>query len=283
MDDPHFSDNTHRSLRELVSIDAWFVQDNEYPNRLTLHADVSFRDERISGGSDVEVIFQIAVKRCDIVFCPPRGPTFRVDPSSVAKPKPLNPKTVEYKSTKKASGGLGGTLGISPKGFSSKVNVRAEASRSHESVEQGATTTSYYNELWSKTREGFHAWSVDGRDLENERLLGPVISGREAPRLTLIDSRSEEARRMDAERRLDPVSSIYVRCRREDLDVYNVRFKDEERQSWFVASKGKKEKEVAAREVIKLALFEEGLSAGDIVNDPYAEMRICDVAIPIID
>jgi hypothetical protein len=88
---------------------------------------------------------------------------------------------------------------------------------------------------------------------------------------------------LDAERQLDPVSSIYIRCKREDLDVYNVRFKDEERQKWFNQSRSRREKEIAAREVIRLALFEEGLSAGDIVNDPYAEMRICDVTVPLID
>jgi hypothetical protein len=130
---------------------------------------------------------------------------------------------------------------------------------------------------------GNHAWSVDGRELDNKRLAGPVFDAQNAPRLTIVDHRSEEVRIRDEANNLNPVAGVRIRCLREDIDIYDITYKDPERQKLFETGRHKKAKEVAAREVLKEALLREGLVAGDLENDPYAEMTICDVAITIID
>lgn len=276
------SDNTHRTLQELVSVNAWFVQDQDRPNRFTLHADVSFNEERIGGESGTNVIFKLAVKRCDIIFAPPSFEPFQVDPASVRMPRPLDAKSIleTATTTKKAEGRA--TLSLNPiapagslAGGLSYENEQTKTVSHHQ--ESGM-----YREMWKRVK-GNHAWSVSGRELEKGRLAGPVFDGKSEPRLTLIDGRSEQQRQTDQARNNHPVAGITVRCLREDIDIYDIKFMKPERQSLFQKSQGQEEKLLVAREVLKEALVREGLIAGDIAQNPFAEMTICDVAINIID
>lgn len=275
-------DNTHRSLQELVSINAWFVQDKEKPNRFTLHADVSFSEERLGGGAQTQIVFKLAVKRCDIIFSLPATAPFRVDASTVCSPRPLNPKSVIQTDTSKTKRHAGGTLGLAGTKPSVSGELSVSLERQRDQVTQSEQSFGFYHELWKMVR-GNHAWSVDGRELDNKRLAGPVFDAQNSPRLTIVDHRSDEVRARDEANNLNPVAGVKVRCLREDIDIYDIAYKDPDRQRLFETGKYKKAKEVAAREVLKEALLREGLVAGDLANDPYAEMTICDVAITIID
>lgn len=278
----NFTGNTHRSLQGLVSVNAYFVQDVEKENRFTLHADVSFSEERLSGGPSTEITFRLAIKRCDIVFSLPNNGPFRVDPSSVHSPRPLNPKTVLQTSNTKKGGSGRATLGLSPKGLNLGGEASAKFEKEISETTSSEQTVSHYHELWKKVGSN-HAWSVDGRELHEGRLAGPVFDHRNDPRLTIIDGRSHEARKRDEEQDMNPVAQVFVQCLREDLDVYDVEYKDPDKQDRFWRSPDRKAKLLAAREVLKVALLEEGLRVGDLVNDPFAEMRVCEVAITITD
>lgn len=275
--------NTHRTLQELVSVNAWFVQDHETPTRLTLHADVSFLEQRVTGGETTEITFKVAIKRCDIIFRLPSGSEFRVDPSTVQQPKPLDPKKVLE--TKSAKGAISGRaqLSLKPRLDAISGELSASAEKAVERTEQFEQNVDHYHEIWKKVRGGHHAWQVDGRDLADGRLAGPVLDGTKNPRLTIVDQRSEESRRRDLDHSLAPTASIVVRCYREDVDIYDVNYKNPSKQSLFERKKGKNEKLVAAVAVLKEALLKEGLVAGDIESDPFAEMSVCDVSIEIAD
>jgi hypothetical protein len=115
-------------------------------------------------------------------------------------------------------------------------------------------------------------------------LAGPVFDAHAQPRLTLIDDRPEAAKARDKAQNIGPVAAIRVSCLREDIDIYDIRFKDpEQHKEWFETKAHKEAKLATAREILKVALLREGLTAGDLASDPYAEMTICDVAISIID
>ncbi|WP_340271389.1 hypothetical protein [Sulfitobacter pontiacus] len=277
-----YNDNRHRTLQELVSVNAWFVQDKERPTRFTLHADVSFNEERLGGGEETNVIFKLAVKRCDIIFEPPSVDPFRVDPATVRMPQPLNPKSVlETSTTVKKAGGRA-TLRLNPLTPSGEISADVGYEKGNTTTVTSQQDAGMYREMWKKVR-GNHAWSVSGKDLENGRLAGPVFDGKNDPRLTLLDGRPESQRARDFAQNNIPVAVVRVRCLREDIDIYDIQLTKPEKQSLFSKGKGQDEKMLVAREVLKEALLREGLVAGDISTNPYAEMTICDVAIKIID
>jgi hypothetical protein len=99
--------NTHRSLRQLVALNAWFRTSTEDYRRFTLHADVCFDEERLGGGTESNVTFKLSIKKCEVVFLPPSSGYFVVDPASVRSPKPLTPyevKTTQHSSRSWTSG-----------------------------------------------------------------------------------------------------------------------------------------------------------------------------------
>lgn len=280
MDD--FTDNTHRSLQNLVSVNAWFYQDPDDERRFTLHADVSFGEERLGGDPSSKVTFKLSVRRCDIVFVPPTAAPFRIDPSSVHSPRPLNPKSVIMKDTRKSK--IGGRTKLSLNPLKPNASAELEGGLEHEKTIETSSNQlkSMYHEVWKRVN-GNHAWAVDGRQLDNQRLAGPVFDASSQPRLTLVDRRNPETKKRDAEQNLEPVASIRVSCLREDIDIYDIVYKDPDDQDLFETKKFKEKQLLTAREILKEALVREGLRAGDISSNPFAEMILCDVAITIID
>lgn len=274
--DGNGSNNTHRSLKRLVVVDAWFVKNGD-DNLYTLHADVIFNEERLGGGSDAKIVFRIAVLRCEVVFVRPHS-DFSVNRASIRRQAPRPQQEVKSTNSKRSKLSLGGMLSLS--------GVNAQAAGGHE-VEKQETSSSevrkgVYGEQFTKSSEGHDAWKLDGSQLPNGRLDGPVFDPINEPRLTLRDLRSEEQRTKDEKNSLHPVSRIEIRCLREDIDIYDIRFKNEDRNQVFGYQNGRREKLTIARSLLREALLQESLSVGDMLNDPFAEMTLCDVTIPII-
>lgn len=275
------TDNTHRSLRRLVVVDAVFRRSSDDASRYTLHADVIFNEERLGGGDDTGVIFSIAVRRCEVVFIRPKF-DFNVDRNSVRRQKPMGPQEVARSRQKKKT--IGGRVKLALAASSSaNAEVGYEGNRTTEETVKSAQMKSMFNEQLTRSVNGHDAWRVDGRELEGGRLTGPVFDFEAEPRLTLVDLRSEVRRLSDETNEMIPLSRIEVRCLRDDIDVYDVRLKDEEKHSFLSSKPGHKERIQIARGVIREALLQEGLSVGSLLDDPFAEMTICDVTIPIID
>lgn len=280
MDELH-DDNTHRSLKRLVVVDAWFRRSADSNDRYILHADVSFNEERLGGGTETAVLFKVAVKQCEIVFIPPE-PEFRVDRHSVARQRPLGPQEIADIKQRKAATSLRVKLGFRQKP-SADANIDWERSGGSEQTSKSTQTKSMYNEQFTRSIDGYDAWRVNGQELPQGRLVGPVFDVETEPRLTLIDLRSEMRRANDKKYSMSPLSRIEVRCLREDIDIYDIRMKDERKQEWLTARPGNKLRLRIACEVLKEALLQEGLSVGSLINDPFAEMTICDATVPIFD
>lgn len=274
-------DNTHRSLKRLVVVDAWFRRSANRDDRYTLHADVSFNEERLGGGMETAVIFKVAVKQCEVVFIPPTF-DFRVDRDSVRRQRPLGPQEIASSKQHKdmTSGRLKLSLNRKP---SVGADIDLERSRSSEQTSQSTQTKSMYNEQFTRSTDGHDAWRVNGQELANGRLLGPVFDVHTEPRLTLIDLRSEACRENDEKRSMTPLSRLEVRCIRDDIDIYDIRMKDEDMQGWLAVRPGQKERLRVAREILREALLQEGLSVGSLLDDPFAEMTICNATLPIFD
>ena len=79
-----------------------------------------------------------------------------------------------------------------------------------------------------------------------------------------------------------PFSRIEVRCLREDIDIYDIQFKDHTEQSIFFARPGQAARIKAAEAYLKQQILLEGLRVGNM-RDPYSELTICDATIPITD
>ncbi|MDB6183116.1 hypothetical protein [Paracoccus fistulariae] len=275
-----FTDNTHRSLKRLVVVDAWFRRSRDNPSRYTLHADISFNIERLSGGSASAVTFKVAVKQCEVVFIRPLD-GFSVDRSSVRRQKPMGRQNIEQKKQKKASAGFHSKLGLSRRP-TLEAGAEADVGVSSEHSVDSKQSKSFYNEQFTRSREGHDAWTVNGEELGGH-LTGPVFDVEAEPRLTLIDIREEARRQRDEAHQLTPVTRIEIRCLREDIDIHDVKLKDEARAESFFTKPGSKERMQIARGVLREALIAEGLSVGQLLDDPYAEMTICDATIPILD
>lgn len=218
--------NTHRSLRQLVALEAWFRQSPNDENRYTLHANVTFDEERLGAGDGVNLTFRLAVKKCEVVFLAPSSGYFLVDPSSVRSPKPLKPHEVEI--LKKTSTSLGGRIALGlnkiglPLSGDAEAAAKQETSRSVNSKQE----VSAYFELSKRSHDNHRAWSLDGRSLPDGRLWGPVWDAEQEPRLAIVDSRPGEVIQKDASMGFPPFSRIEVRCLREDINIYDIQFKD---------------------------------------------------------
>lgn len=274
-------DNTHRALRRLVVVDAWFRRAANRSDRYTLYANVSFNEERIGGDSSSTIVFRVSVKQCEVVFIPPK-PDFMVDRESVKRQRPLTQQEINTTKQRAASRGWKGTLSIA-RNPAASVSANAQASDLQEQTVKSRNMKSMYNEQYTRSLEGHDAWRVDGKELPNGRLNGPVFDIETEPRLTLVDMRSEACRSLDDARSMTPLSRVVIRCLRDDIDIYDIRLKDEAKQGWLEKQRGHRERLAVARGVLREALLEEGLSVGSLLDDPFAEMTICDATVPILD
>lgn len=274
--------NTHRSLRQLVAIEAWFRQSSSDKRRYTLHASVTFDVERLGAGEGANLRFRLAVKKCEVVFLTPSSGFFGVDPSSVRSPKPLRPHEVE--TLKKTTRAIGGRIGLSIKGLMPSPSGDAEASAKRETSSAVASKqeVSPYLELSKRSVDNHRAWSLDGRFLPDGRLWGPVWDAEQEPRLTVVDNRPDAVMQKDADMGFPPLSRIEVRCLREDIDIYDIQFKDAEEDKQFRRKLGHQARIKAAEAFLRQQILREGLRVGDL-SDRFSELTILDTTIPISD
>lgn len=275
--------NTHKTLRQIIAVNAWFVRREDNDRRYSLHASSAFDEERLGGGRESNVIFRVSIRRCEIVILPPIGSSFVIDPASVKGTKPRDNVAVQGNSSIKKSGGIRAGMGLTKGKFAPEFNASGAIERETAKSVTSNQPTNPFNELSKRSKDGHFAWRVDGKLLDDGRLSGSLWDGNEGPQLlTLIDQRSSEARVKDTLRNLTPNARIEVLCLREDIDIYDIQFKDPDRQKSFLSSRANAEKRLAAEMYLKHVILEEGLVAGDLA-DPFSEMKICDVSIPVLD
>lgn len=274
--------NTHRSLRQLVALEAWFRQSDKDPRCHTLHANVTFDEERLGTGEDVNLTFRLAVKKCEVVFLTPSSGYFVVDPSTVRSPKPLKPHELEIR--KMTSNKLGAGIAMRFAGWRSPISGDAEASARREASRTVSSSqqVSAYHEISKRSHEGYRAWSLDGRDFPEQRLLGPVWDAEQEPRLSVIDKRPEAVAQRDTDMGFPPCSRIEVRCLREDIDIYDIQFKDPAEDRKLRRRSGQENRMKSAEAFLKVQIERGGLRMPSL-SDRFSELTILDATIPIIN
>lgn len=272
------SNNTHRSLRQLVAVAAWFRRLPGDEANFSFHANASFSEERISGGESSNVTFKLAVRKCEVVFLAPSRRYFHIARSSIRFQNPLSPSTVQTTATRSAKLGVGIQAAISA------VSSVFDGSASIEKKKETTSTqeVSAYHELNKHSRDGHWAWELDGRSLPNGRLYGSVWDGEQEPRLVLQDLRPPHIVQKDTEKGFPPVSRVEVRCLREDIDIYEIQLKDEEENGVLLSRPGHKARMKAAEAFLKEQILREGLLVGDL-SDRFSELTIYDATIPVAD
>lgn len=272
------SNNTHRSLRQLVAVAAWFRKLPGDEANFSFHANVSFTEERIGGGEGSNVTFKLAVRKCEVVFLAPSRRYFQIAHSSIRFQNPLSPSTVQTTATRSAKLGFGIQAAISA------VTSTFDGSGSIEKKKEITSTqqVSAYHELNKHSRDGHWAWELDGKSLPNGRLQGSVWDGEQQPRLVLQDLRPPHVVQKDKEKGFPPVSRVEVRCLREDIDIYEIQLKDEEENGVLLSRPGHKARMKSAEAFLKQQILQEGLLVGDL-SDRFSELTIYDATIPVAD
>lgn len=260
-------DNRKRALSEVVSLEAWHQQFKAKRKAVKLFVDVVFSEGRVGGSSD-PVRFRLRIKQAEVVVVIPPTEQASIDKTSVAREAPLSEiKSVEEeksvrKTTAKAKADLNARHTLVP-----SVTVGAEGHKEGTRSSHATRTRSIpaIQVMQTKTPEGQYAWQL--RPGWGQTLLGRPWSATSEPRLKVIDKRA------DSSRGLEPSVRVEVRCRREDLDITDIRLS---------ADKGlvgkfspRRNKEVAAEALIRSRLFEAGLFHSTDLSDPFAEMVLC--------
>lgn len=271
--------NTHRSLRQIAVIRAWFDEEEGNSKRRTLHANVAFREERLGGGPESNVYFKVALKRCEVVaVLPDGGQNIRPDPRTIKSTPPKKARTVER--SKNTTHARRGRLGIALK---SVLNMGAEGevsgSQEQSQSESETQTVDFFDTLHGQSRDGFPSWRVLGHE---SRLEGALWDAVREPLFTIVDTRPEDIIERENERRMSPSASIQIRCLREDLDVYDIEFKDEKEAQLFSKRIGKENRLRAAEAYLKRELLNEGLLFGDL-SDLYSELLLADLVVPLYE
>lgn len=262
-------DNNPRVFAETVSVDAWrteFVGDKAEAD---LHIDVVFSKGRIGGddiGTKSPVRFRMSLKRAEVHIVRDTLRTIRIPPSSVFRTAPSS-GTSEYREEKAAAAGVdvGFSVGVpSLQSASGRVVGDAKASKQITETYQEIAEVPHMKVVHGRTGDGYVFRIEPSR---GDRLDGQPWSS-EIPRAKLVDTR---AGRKYGE---PPEVTIEVRCRREDLIIEDVQFKDASLMDFIRLPQAKR---VAVEQYIKSEIEKMGLYCGNI-SDPFSTIVLGDVS-----
>jgi len=265
------NDNRTRTLAEVASLDAWHKGFTTTRKAVDLHVDVSFSEGRIGGEPEAEVRFRLRLRRADVVIVVPPLERVGVDKASVSRDAPrLRVKATEARRTKDQFGASAGLLARAGASVSARGKAQAQlaARRARETTLKITQDGSAFSVMQVQTQNGDYAWIIE--PTADDVLLGRPWNADDAPRLRLIDQRS------DGHRTIEPAVRVELRCRREDLEIREIT--PTSKRDWAALAKDPfgANKLKAAEAVIRTRLARAGLVSGNL-EDPFAELTICAV------
>ncbi|WP_375264208.1 hypothetical protein [Palleronia sp.] len=277
-------DNKRRSLGRLAITRAWFdpIPDRS-PPRYSFHMDVTFQQERLGGGPNDPVRFQVGLKRCELVVMLPRGEErLKIDPRTIAVGQTTTDVTIRRATSATSEVSAGAGLGVGASGATGSANFSAKAKRSR-SVE--ATSEEILPVLLgtrSESTDGHQSWNIarmDGAEVLEGLLWN---ANKDEPRFELIDGRPPAVRDREERTGLHATVTIEVRCKRQDLEVTEVSLTDPEESKTFARLTNRRKATKVAEAFIKKKLQEEGLRVGD-VHEQYSDMVIGDLIVSLVE
>ncbi|MGH6977883.1 MAG: hypothetical protein ACRED4_01095 [Brevundimonas sp.] len=267
--------NRKRSLADVVGVEAWHDGFSAKSGKAKLHIDVVFGMARMGSAPSDRVQFRLALKQAEVVIVIPPGEPVGVDPASVVRDAPEVTGVLTRRSETENDTALeaGLRLGIAPTtpGGKAKLGASARRKTSQRQVLESAAKRVGLEVKHMRNGEGEHRWIIGAG-------LSSVLDGRpwpsDKPRLKLVDRRAE------ASRALEPTVRVEVRCRREDLEITDIRFKDDARQQAFLLREGHRNRIAAAEALIRSRLLQEGLidPRADL-SDDFLELTLSDTIV----
>lgn len=257
--------NPRRPFIEVVTLSAWR---SEYRDGgiADVFIDVGFDSGRV-GGDGAPVRFQLALREAQVLIHRDAANVLELPANSVVRQEPLiADRTITSDQSAEASvdvGLSGGAKGIMP-----RFNGSARAD------EKGTRKTKVVQKLHAL--EASHLKTETGWAYRIRPSLGRTLSG--------VPWRAEDRRlqvkdpRYSSRRGEPPEPRVEIRCRREDLVITKIEFKD--RKSTLF-NRLTKEKQAAVEQYIKSELTTLGFDVGD-VSDPYTVLVLADAALEVV-
>jgi len=266
--------NAQRALANLFSVDAWIIEVDQQ-KRSSLCVDVTFAVAKMGGDGLAPVSFTLRLRRAEIVVLMPLMGEFSVDPATVARLLPGTQK-VERSYKIKKDGTAEAGLSIGAMGVSGKLSADGKISAEESLVISSEVVLRDILSKHGKSHDGHYSWELV--PMTKKVLEGPAWDAAQEPRFAVKDERSDKRKAVDARTNNHPVIRVQVRCRREDLDIEDIRLRDEERQS-FLSRRPNQDKRLAAAEsYIRDALIQEGLMPVDLSGE-YVELLLADCMV----
>lgn len=256
--------NTKRALEQAVSIDGWIGTFDD-KGEATVHADIVFRQGVFGEHKEAPVRFKIALKRAEIVVRCPGDSPLRIIRKSIERTQPRAAAIVNTQTKKERGWSLSGLLSL---GKSSNAELTANgniANTRSTNTELSERVTAILNQHFS-TPDGHPAWEVAHSATHSPHLVGAPWDAAEAPRL--------KVKRNGAT--FEPTMMLEVRCRREDIEIIDLEFKDPEKQAHLKRKKGYANNLAAAEELIKLELQKAGFLEIPDLSEQHSRLLIAD-------
>ena len=271
-------DNQLRGIGHLAVLDGWFKQASENKNRYVFHLDVSFRNERLGGEEGSEVRFRIVLKQCEIVVqLPNKGQGFDIDPVTLArtdagamvKVTDIQTSKTDISGDAEVAAGLKGVGG----GLRAKVMGRKIVTRETDQSEELPRLIAQH----SRSIDNDPSWIITS---PLKILDGVLWNAVEEPRFTVIDTRDESQIKKDRATSIPPLALVYVRCKREDLQIDDIVFKDSVSNEEQKRRRGYEARLRTAEAYLKAEIQRQNLKV-DNVHDAFSEMTLAEYVVPL--
>lgn len=263
--------NTHRSLKSVVSVDGWIAEFDEN-DTASVHVDVVFKTAIFGDGANDKVSFRIDLLRADIIICVPEGEPLKVIKSTLHREP--NTASGSRKTSKvvqtdaEASGEIAVGLNTAP---IAKANAKAKLQAAVTTEEETNETIKEFISQHFSFENSHPAWEVKRAD--GKKMTGTPWSAVEEPRL--------KAKRL-TERNADggkPTLKVEIRCRREDIEISGLKMTDLNEQKRFMNRNNKAKNIAAAEQLIKDELAKAGFMELPDMANPNVQLLIADTII----
>jgi len=264
--------NTYRALN-FVSLQAWLEASEG--NLANLHVDVVFRKGVFGEADQDRVRFRAALKRCEVVAVVPSNSRYRPILSSIARPKV---ESSFSRSVLQERGVQSGVAGSIKGGTNSSLGLTAATSaQATGSIERSNVERTEQNEFYESTSLVQHFKCSDGcQGWEVLSTIDKPLSG--SPWDAVNDARMTLQTNPDNVPEDAPPVRIEIRCRREDIEIFDLEAKD---QNVWQRVKKKMNCDLyiaAAEQFIKDELVKNGFPRLNVV-EPFAEVVVADIIV----
>ncbi|MDP2298207.1 MAG: hypothetical protein Q8M24_22415 [Pseudolabrys sp.] len=239
------TENRSRALAEVVAIDAWHDAFDQNISKVDLYVDVEFETGRIGGEAESSVRFRLNISQADLVVVIPDSEPLGIEKRSVSRDSPPMMSTI-----------------------SNEIELSADATMSIARIGEADKLDYPFFVTQSKTSDGHYRWIL--RPSQGQVLQGRPWNPDAMPRMKIFDKRKNRRRG------IPPVARVEVRCRREDIKISDIEWKDN--SLWEIAKSraGFRNKLAAAEAYIRDRLAKENLPQNNF-NDSFGDITLASV------